>query len=151
MISFSTILPFLALVLVLSMTTHGFVIVHNSPNNAVCSIQSLSSSTTRSATTSQLFGGGFGGGGGGDDKGNKTKKEIKLKPKQQWDRYLSFKTEPKIRVAVRVVEDESQEWLEVGRVKAQNPDYTELAVARQRAIIAEVRTNEDVFWWTNEK
>lgn len=146
MISFSTILPFSALVLVLSMTAHGFVIVHNNPNNALCSIQSLSSSTTRStATTSQLFGGGFGG-SSGDDKGNKkTKKEIKLKPKQQWDRYLSFKTEPKIRVAVRVMEDESQEWLEVGRVKAQNPEYTELAVARQRAIIAEVRTKKDVF------
>lgn len=64
-------------------------------------------------------------------------KEAKLKPKQQWDRYANFKREPKIQVGVRIKEDDSEEWLEVGRVKSQDSQYTEAAVFRQRAIIAE--------------
>jgi hypothetical protein len=107
-----------------------------------------SSSITRTSL-SRLFGGGFGGktssssgGGGGKGEEKKRSKEVavKLKPKQQWDRYLSFKNEPKIRVAVRVVGDDvvSDEWLEVGRVRTTMKHLTELAVARQRAIIAEV-------------
>ncbi|KAG7368017.1 hypothetical protein IV203_030760 [Nitzschia inconspicua] len=135
---------FMFLLLGFSTKTYGFVVSpsRSNPNNAVPSIhhEPISSGTTlppsRSTQSfSRLFGGGF---GGGDDKNTtKKKKEIKLKPKQQWDRYLSFKTEPKIRVAVRVVEDESDEWLEVGRVKTKEMQYTEMAVARQRAIIAE--------------
>jgi hypothetical protein len=109
----------------------------------------------RTFTSSRLFGGGFGGkttstttsasGGGGssssgkgEDKKKKKEGMVKLKPKQQWDRYLSFKNEPKIRVAVRLVDDENDEWLEVGRVRTTMDQLTELAVARQRAIIAEV-------------
>jgi hypothetical protein len=93
------------------------------------------------SSSSRLFAGGFGGGGGksiGEDKKKKPSKDGKLKPKQQWDRYQAFKLETKIRVAVRCKEDESDEWLEVGRVKTKDNKYTELAVARQRAIIAEV-------------
>jgi hypothetical protein len=107
-------------------------------------------SSSRTFTSSRLFGGGFGGktsstttsasgsGGKGEDKKKKKEGMVKLKPKQQWDRYLSFKNEPKIRVAVRVVEDDNDEWLEVGRVRTTMNQLTELAVARQRAIIAEV-------------
>ena len=106
---------------------------------------------------------GFGASGG------KKKKEIKLKPKQQWDRFLDMKTEAKIRVtkirvavrhlpirelphefwfldmkteakirvAVRVSEDD--EWLAVGSVRSKDDKLTEVAVFRQRALIAEVR------------
>ncbi|KAL3909616.1 MAG: hypothetical protein SGARI_002516 [Bacillariaceae sp.] len=113
--------------------------------------QTLSITTFGAPTTffisdsTRLFAGGFGGGGksGGDKKkkssGASDNKEAKLKPKQQWDRYSAFKKEPKIRVGVRSKEDESDEWLEVGRVRSKDNQYTELAVARQRAIIAEVR------------
>jgi hypothetical protein len=89
-----------------------------------------------------LFAGGFGGAGGEKSPKKKgktaTSKESKLKPKQQWDRYQDMKGEPKIRVAIRCKEDESEEWLEVGRVKSKENEYTVVAVARQRALIAEV-------------
>ena len=77
------------------------------------------------------------GGFGGDDK-NKKKKEVKLKPKQQWDRFLDMKKEKKIRVAVQVSEADD-EWLEIGNVRSKEDKHTEYAVARQRALIAEVR------------
>jgi hypothetical protein len=125
------------LVLLCSIATiHGFVVL---PGRTLQYASTFPITTAnllplpQRSSTSRLFGGGFGG--GGDDK-TKAKKEIKLKPKQQWDRYQSFKKEPKIRVAVRLQGDD--EWLEVGRVKSQENQYTELAVARQRAIIAEV-------------
>jgi hypothetical protein len=66
-----------------------------------------------------------------------SKKEVKLKPKAQWDRYTLLKKEPIIRVAVRVVK-EGEDWLEVGRVRSKDNQYTEIAIARQRAIIADV-------------
>lgn len=75
---------------------------------------------------------------GKDKKKKNANKEAKLKPKQQWDRYSEFKREPKIQVGVRIKEDESGEWMEVGRVKSKDSQYTEAAVFRQRAIIAEV-------------
>jgi hypothetical protein len=66
-----------------------------------------------------------------------SKKETKLKPKAQWDRYASLKKELGIRVAVRVVKD-GEDWLEVGRVRSKDNQYTEIAIAKQRAIIAYV-------------
>lgn len=66
-----------------------------------------------------------------------AEKEKKLKPKQQWDRYSDFKLEPKIHVGVRIKGDDSEEWMEVGRVKSKDSQYTEAAVFRQRAIIAD--------------
>jgi len=79
---------------------------------------------------------GFGGGGG-----PKEKREVKLKPKQQWDRYLAadLKKEKPFRVAVKAEGKSSDEWLEVGNVKSKDSAYTKAAVARQRALIAEVR------------
>ena len=73
-----------------------------------------------------------------DKKKKKKNAETKLKPKQQWDRYAEFKREPKVQVAIRVKEDESDEWLAVGRVKSKDSKYTAAAVFRQRAIIADV-------------
>lgn len=66
-----------------------------------------------------------------------SKKEPRLKPKAQWDRYSDLKKEPTIRVAVRVTK-EGEEWLEVGRVRSKDNQYTEVAIARQRAVIADV-------------
>ena len=82
---------------------------------------------------------GFGGGSSSSSNTAPQKsKEIKLKPKQQWDRYLGvLKKETAFKVAVKPVD--TTEWLEVGAVKSQGSDQTELAVARQRALIAEVR------------
>lgn len=75
---------------------------------------------------------------GGDD--SKKKKEVKIKPKQQWDRYTELlKKEKPYRVAVKAEGKESDEWLEVGNVKSKDGEYTKAAVARQRALIAEVR------------
>jgi Family of unknown function (DUF6523) len=69
------------------------------------------------------------------DGDNKKKKEMKLKPKQQWDRFASLKKETSVLVAVRVVGQE--DWLEVGRVKSKDNASIEAAVAKQRVIIAE--------------
>ncbi|VEU43131.1 unnamed protein product [Pseudo-nitzschia multistriata] len=114
----------------------GFAPVHHS--NQICAI----SADPQAPTATCLYAGGFGGGGMGKKSGSNKKKknsskEIKLKPKQQWDRYSEFKREPKIQVAVRIKEGGSDEWLEVGRVKSKDNKFIEAAVFRQRAIIAE--------------
>jgi len=86
----------------------------------------------RSTTTcSSLFAsGGFGSA--------KKKTEAKLKPKQQWDRYLEMKKETRFPVAVKLEKDGADsEWLEVGHVKSKDNAYTKVAVARQRALIAD--------------
>ena len=88
---------------------------------------------------STLQAGGFGGGGTGGGS-QKKKKEKKLKPKQQWDRYSDMlKKADKIQVAVRVA-GASGEWLPIGYVKSKDNQYTQVAVVRQRALIADVRT-----------
>ena len=97
------------------------------------------------------FGGGGGGGatskkkGGGKNRPKKNKTPpvtAGYKPKQQWDRYSDLKRETKIRVAVRILDDdgdeENNDWLEVGRIKSKENSYTAIAVALQRALIAEV-------------
>jgi hypothetical protein len=85
-------------------------------------------------------------GGFGTSKSNNSSgpgNVIKLKPKSQWDRYLSITTPP-IRVAVRAgggeQQQEEDEWLEVGWIKHLVEDNlsVEMVVARQRALIAEV-------------
>ena len=83
---------------------------------------------------------GFGGFGSPGDGGQKKKKETKLKPKQQWDRFIGLKKEKKIRVAVRMSDED--EWLEVGNIKSKDDKYTEFALTRQRALIAEVCSTE---------
>jgi len=66
---------------------------------------------------------------------NKKKKELKIKPKAQWDRYTDMKKVPMVRVAVR--KTDTDDWLEVGRVRAKDKVTTDIAVARQRALIAD--------------
>ena len=129
------------LLAVSSWTATGFSPLSISSNNnqrsAFLSPSNMPSSYS-TATTSSLYAGGFGGGGGAKKKkASDTKKDLKLKPKQQWDRYTDLKREPKVRVAVRIIEEDNNEWLEVGRIKSKESKYTEMAVFRQRAIIAE--------------
>jgi hypothetical protein len=89
---------------------------------------------------------GFGGVGAKskNDKKNKQQKDtpIKLKPKLQWDRYSALKNADKAQVGIRLTNDDagatSSDWLEVGRVKIKDNENIPLAVAIQRAIIAEV-------------
>eukprot|EP00545_Synedropsis_sp_CCMP1620_P012733 CAMPEP_0119008090 /NCGR_PEP_ID=MMETSP1176-20130426/3459_1 /TAXON_ID=265551 /ORGANISM="Synedropsis recta cf, Strain CCMP1620" /LENGTH=156 /DNA_ID=CAMNT_0006960357 /DNA_START=151 /DNA_END=621 /DNA_ORIENTATION=- len=76
---------------------------------------------------------GFGAPSAGGKK--KKGKELKLKPKQQWDRYLGLKKEISARVAVQI--EGAEDWLEVGRVKSRGNASTEAAVAKQRVLIAE--------------
>jgi hypothetical protein len=93
--------------------------------------------TRHEIPSSRLFlAAGKGGGFGGGVAKQNNKDSSKLKPKQQWDRYLSFKKERAIPVGVRVADEN---WLEVGCIKSKD-DATpvDIAVTRQRALIAEV-------------
>lgn len=81
-----------------------------------------------------LRAGGFGGDAGGK---KNPKKLAKLKPKAQWDRFLGMKGSNRVRVAVRTTNTDENEWLQVGHIKSVNDEFTALAVARQRALIAE--------------
>lgn len=98
-------------------------------------------------TCSSLYMAGFGGGsskktggkkGKGKGKGPVTQK---LKPKSQWDKYKRFKKSSSVKVAVRVAADaesDAGDWYEVGKIKSDGDEFTELAVVLQRGIIAEV-------------
>ena len=84
--------------------------------------------------------------GFGDASSLTDSKEVKLKPKQQWDRYAALKKETSVVVGVKVVgseeedkDENSSDWLEVGSVKSESTIPTEVAVARQRALLVEVR------------
>jgi hypothetical protein len=120
------------------------------PLEAWCHLPAFAPSSLAATTTSRrrqqqhnfiLFGGGFGGGGSASS--SSTNKEKKLKPKQQWDRYVGgeLKKATKVQVAARVV-GTTPEWLVVGSVKSKDNAYTKIAVVRQRALIAEVRSDE---------
>ena len=80
---------------------------------------------------------------GGASKNKKSKKKMnaprlpKLKAKTQWDRYADLKLCKKVRVGVKLTDDPNAEWLEVGRVRSENDEYTLVAIARQRALIAD--------------
>jgi hypothetical protein len=85
----------------------------------------------RPTTTTTSLAAGFGG-------DSKIKKD-KLKPKHQWDRYTTnLKKADKVKVAVRV--EGTEEWLQVGNVKSEDNAFSEIAVWRQRALIADVST-----------
>ena len=73
--------------------------------------------------------------GSGAPKKEKKQKELKLKPKQQWDRYTALKTEISVLVAVKV--EGADDWLEVGRVKSKDDANLKIAISKQRVMIAE--------------
>ena len=139
-----------------SWTATGFTPLSISNNNQPLSSSLPSSSSPLSRLYAQGLKKSTGFGGEGESKskkksgfGGKVKNEMKdndskLKPMQQWNRYKDLKGEPKIRVGVRIIgDDENKDWLEVGRVKSKGSKYTEMAVFRQRAIIAEVSVVDD--------
>ena len=72
--------------------------------------------------------------------GKKKNTASKLKPKAQWDRYMKMKKVTAVRVSVRVNngDDKLGEWMEIGKIKSENDELAEAAVALQRALIAEV-------------
>lgn len=110
--------------------------------------QSAPSSRSRSGISTSQLAAATGGGGFGSN--SSAGKEIKLKPKQQWDRYTALKKESAFKVGVRIVDDSSvvNDWLDVGSIKASADivdNGTEIAVARQRALIAEVCSKERIF------
>jgi hypothetical protein len=135
----------LLLLLLQVLPLNGWVTTLRSPSRTLSSswtptsaiIPGVTSIAAPAASTTflEMAAGGFGG--GGDDK-SKKKKETKLKPKQQWDRFADLKKENKIRVAVKVVDSDSGEWLEVGFVRSAENAHTDYAVARQRSLIIEV-------------
>jgi hypothetical protein len=130
----------LLLIAILAQHQHVAALLVGVPTNGDLSSAWRSSTffpqpTTTAFSRYLILGAGF---GGGDSKSNK--KESKIKPKQQWDRYCGdLKKEKPYRVAVKVQGKQSEEWLEVGNVKSKGGEYTKAAVARQRALIAEVR------------
>ena len=110
------------------------------------SVPTLGSRAASTTSPTVLFGGGFGGGGGGKKKKSDKGGPSKLKPKQQWDRYSDMKTESKIPVGIRIKDEPDEEWLEVGRVRSKEGAYTSVAVALQRALIAEVSRRDARCW-----
>ena len=150
-----------------SWTATGFSPLSISNNNQPSSSSLLPSALLPSSSLSRLYAQGLkkstGFGGEGESKskkksgfGGKVKNEMKdndskLKPMQQWNRYKDLKGEPKIRVGVRIIgDDENKDWLEVGRIKSKESKYTEMAVFRQRAIIAEVSVVDDHIFKIND-
>merc|ERR1740117_289466 len=76
----------------------------------------------------------------GDAASKKQKAPSKLKPKRQWDRYMSddLKSADAVRVAVRVVgRGSASKWFSSGEVKSAGNAHTEAAVVRHRALIAD--------------
>mmetsp|Transcript_53717 Transcript_53717/g.160834 ORF Transcript_53717/g.160834 Transcript_53717/m.160834 type:complete len:188 (-) Transcript_53717:399-962(-) len=127
-----TVVALLATILDLPILSSAFVVRPSPPTFA------------RAYVSSKVCMAGFGSASGGK-KGKKAKKTttpLKLKPKSQWDRYCDvLKKSAAISVGVRVVKgDERGDWLKVGRVKSVGDEFTELAVAMQRGLIAEVST-----------
>ena len=91
--------------------------------------------TTFSHARSALSMAGFGGASSKKQKKKGGAKVPKLKAKSQWDRFADLKKAQKVSVGVRI--KGVDEWMEVGKVRSENDEYTEVAVARQRALIAE--------------
>jgi len=80
-----------------------------------------------------LFMAGF-----GSSSNSASKAQPKLKPKAQWDRYIDLKKATPVAVAVRVVrQDAESDWLEVGKIKSEKDEFTEMAVVSQRALLAD--------------
>lgn len=104
----------------------------------------LSTSPSSCSTTALLA--GFGGGASKNGGKKAPSKQAKLKPKQQWDRFIdSLKGTAKMPVGVRMKEDDSDEWIRVGAVRSKDDAFTAISVAMQRALIADVRRVVSLF------
>jgi hypothetical protein len=121
------------MILLVAVSTHGFM---TDPAQGLVQRRALFFTSTSSSLPMAGFGKGA------------EKKTIILKPKQQWDRYTGddLKGSKIVRVGVHVIDDPSSsseagagviEWMEVGTVKSKDDAYTETAVIRQKALIAD--------------
>jgi hypothetical protein len=135
-------------IILLTMATaaNAFSVVQHFSALHTPTVPTIGTGSSTSRSSSALFlAGGFGGAAADKKKkGASTASSTALKPKQQWDRYSDLKKEDKIRVAIRIVGEEG--WLDVGRIKSKENMYTEIAVARQRALIAEVSRKNEIVW-----
>ena len=99
---------------------------------------------TRNTRFTSLFMAGFGGAGSSKKGGKKGSKKdsltLKLKPRAQWEKYKNLKTATSIKVAVRVANEGSEvgQWFDIGMIKSEGDEFTEVAVALQKGIIVEV-------------
>ena len=98
--------------------------------------------TSSQRSTTQLSMAGFGGGGGTSKKNKKkggggAKPLPKLKAKTQWDRYEDLKQCKKVIVGVKISGEDEADWMEVGKVRSENDEHSLVAIARQRALIAD--------------
>ncbi len=116
-------------------TSHDVVV------SAALSTSSFYQTSPQRSTTTQLSMAGFGGGGGtskkNKKKGGAAKPLPKLKAKTQWDRYADLKQSKKVIVGVKISGEDEADWMEVGKVRSENDEHTLVAIARQRALIAD--------------
>jgi hypothetical protein len=117
------------MILLVAVSTHGFM---TGPAPGVAQRR-----VSASFSSSSLPMAGF---GAKDSK----KKDAKLKPKQQWDRYTSddLKGSEIFRAGVKVIDrsdagEAGVEWMHAGWVRSKGDAYTEAAVIRQKALIAD--------------
>ena len=90
---------------------------------------------TQNAKLTKTFMAGFGSSSTTNKKSKKNKSTpIKLKPKLQWDRYLALK---ECSIITAAVQKDDGDWIDVGYIKSTEDVPTDIAVARQRALIAE--------------
>mmetsp|Transcript_49131 Transcript_49131/g.56645 ORF Transcript_49131/g.56645 Transcript_49131/m.56645 type:complete len:267 (+) Transcript_49131:117-917(+) len=154
-----------AFTVVFTTTVHAFIVVPT--------IYSSSSTSCTRTQQSPLQMAGFGGDNNGMASSSSSKKgkmkkgetsSSKLKPRKQWDRFLSneLQTSDSICVAVRVQvnvnENKNNKWLSVGEIKSKDNMYTEASVIRHRVLIAdharrmfpaEIRINDKLEWGYN--
>ena len=81
---------------------------------------------------------GFGSKTSSTSKGKKKKATTnKLKPKKQWDRFMSedLSSSDAIRVGVRVIDGST--WYEVGEIKTKDNQHTDAGIIKHRTLISD--------------
>ena len=111
----------------------------------VPSLSSLGRPSQSAASRRETLLAAAGGGFGSSNNKSESSSLVSLKPKQQWDRYMTMSKDSDattVRVGVRKADDESttSEWLLVGGVRSSGGVDIDSAVARQRSLIADVST-----------
>ena len=110
-----------------SVITSAFVIPSHHPV--------VAASTSKQQYTTLLMA-GFGSKTSSTSKGkNKKATTNKLKPKKQWDRFMSedLSSSDAIRAGVRVIDTST--WYEVGEIKTKNNQHTDAGVIKHRTLI----------------
>lgn len=113
-----------------SVITSAFVIPFQHPI--------VAASTGKQQYTTSLLMAGFGSKTSSTSKGKKKKATTnKLKPKKQWDRFMSedLLSSDAIRVGVRVIDGST--WYEVGEIKTKNDQHTDAGIIKHRTLISD--------------